>query len=245
MNITAQSIAQQNPITLGTAIVATDGTFTFTSTMPSAPNVPSIIENGINMYMYATGIVSKLKASTSFDALPNAISTPGSAQIGQAVALQGGGFGSNETVSIQFQGTQVATAGVDNNGAFKATIIIPSSAQAEYFPCNLCVKGNMSGANVNVAFTFLPTITISPQKGPSGPSIIVKGVGLYIYDGINIYWFDPVTNTQTLLTSFGMNGINSFQVTVTAPSNLTSGKTYDVQIEGGSGLISQLPFQAT
>ena len=245
VNITAQSIAQQNPITLGTAIVATDGTFTFTSTMPSAPNVPSIIENGINMYMYATGIVSKLKASTSFDALPNAISTPGSAQIGQAVALQGGGFGSNETVSIQFQGTQVATAGVDNNGAFKATIIIPSSAQAEYFPCNLCVKGNMSGANVNVAFTFLPTITISPQKGPSGPSIIVKGVGLYIYDGINIYWFDPVTNTQTLLTSFGMNGINSFQVTVTAPSNLTSGKTYDVQIEGGSGLISQLPFQAT
>jgi len=42
-----------------------------------------------------------------------------------------------------------------------------------------------------------------------------------------------------------MNGLNSFQVTVTAPSNLTSGKTYDVQIEGGSGLISQLPFQAT
>jgi len=107
VNITAQSIAQQNPVTLGTAIVATDGTFTFTSTMPSAPNVPSIIGNGINMYMYATGIVSKLKASTSFDALPNAISTPGSAQIGQAVALQGGGFGSNETVSIQFQGTQV------------------------------------------------------------------------------------------------------------------------------------------
>ena len=74
---------------------------------------------------------------------------------------------------------------------------------------------------------------------------VVKGVGLYIYDGITIYWFDQVSNTQTSLTSFGMNGINSFQVTVTAPSNLTSGKTYDVQIEGGSGLISQLPFQAT
>ena len=245
VKITAQNTAQRYSITLGTATTAGDGTFTFTSTMPSAPNVPSAVGNGINMYMYATGIVSRLKASTSFDALPNVIPTPGSAQIGQAVALQGGGFGSKETVSIQFQNTQVATAKTDNNGAFKATIIIPASAQATYFPCNLCVKGNMSGANVGAAFTFLPTITISPQKGPSGTSIIVKGVGLYINDGMNIYWFDPQTNTQTLLTSFGMNGNNSFQVTVTAPSKLTKGKTYDVQIEGGSGLISQLPFQAT
>jgi len=245
VKITAQNTAQQYPVLLGTASAAGDGTFTFTSTMPSAPDVPSVIGNGINMYMYATGIVSRLKTSTSFDAIPNVIPTPGSAQIGQAAALQGGGFGSKETVSIRFQNTQVATAKTDNNGAFKVTITIPSSAQAGYFSCNLCVKGNMSGVNVGAAFTFLPTITISPQKGPSGTSIIVKGVGLYIYDGINIYWLDPITNTQTLLTSFGMNGNSSFQVTVTAPSKLTKGNTYDVQIEGGSGLISQLPFQAT
>jgi hypothetical protein len=245
VKITAQNTAQQYPVILGTATVTGDGTLTFTSTMPGAPNVPSAAGNGINMYMYATDIVSRLKASTSFDALPNVIPTPGSAQIGQTVALQGGGFGSKETVSIQFQDTQVATAKTDNNGTFKATIIIPASAQAEYFPCNLCVTGNMSGATVDAAFTFLPTITISPQKGPSGTSIIVKGVGLDIYDAMNIYWFDPKTKMQTLLTSFGMNGSNSFQVTVTAPSNLTSGKTYDVQIEGGSGLIAQLPFKAT
>jgi len=245
VKITAQNTSQQYPIILGTATAAGDGTFSFTSTMPSAPNVPSLIGNGINIYMYATGIASRLKANTSFDALPNVIPTPGSAQIGQAVALQGGGFGGKETVSIQFQGTLAATAKTDKNGAFKATIIIPASAQAGYFPCNLCVTGNMSGASVYASFTFLPTIAISPQKGPSGTSIIVKGIGLYMYDGINIYWFDPITNTQTLQTSFGMNGNNSFQVNVTAPSKLTKGKTYDVQIEGGSGLISQLPFQVT
>jgi hypothetical protein len=66
-----------------------------------------------------------------------------------------------------------------------------------------------------------------------------------MYDSITINWFDPATNTQTFLKSFGMNGSNSFQVTVTAPSNLTSGNTYDVQVVYGSVSIAQVPFQAT
>lgn len=245
IQIAAQNTAQRNPVILGTTAAAGDGTFTFTSTMPSAPDVPRAVENGINMYMYATGITSRLNASTSFDAGANVIPTPSSAQIGQAVALNGGGFGSKEIVTIKFQDTEIATAKTDNNGAFKATVTVPSSAQAGYGSCNLWLTGNISGVNVGAAFTFLPTITMSPQKGPSGTSIVVKGVGLYIYDGMNIYWFDPKTNTQTPLTNFGMNGSNTFQVTVTAPSNLTSGKIYDVQVEGGSGLIAQLPFKVT
>jgi hypothetical protein len=148
-------------------------------------------------------------------------------------------------VTIQLQGTQVATAKTDNNGAFTATITIPASAQAGNFSCNLCVNGNTSGASVYASLTIVPTITISPQKGPSGTSIIVNGIGFYMYDSISINWFDPATNTQTFLKSFGMSGSNSFQQTVTAPSNLTSGNTYDVQVVYGSGSIAQVPFQAT
>jgi len=245
VKITAQNTVQTFPTVLGTATAAADGSFTFTSTMLSAPAVPSIVPNGINMYMYATGMASKIKASSSFDALPNVIPTPSSAQIGQTVTLNGGGFGSKETVTLLFQGTQIATAKMGINGAFKATITIPASAQSEGAPCNLCANGNTSGVSVNAALTILPTITMSPQTGPSGTSITVNGDGLYIYDGISIYWLDPTTNTRTWLTSFGLNGTNSFQVTVTAPSNLTSGNTYYVQLEDGYGMIAQLPFQAT
>lgn len=244
VKITAQNTVQTFPTVLGTATAAADGSFAFTSTMLSAPAVPSIVSNGINMYMYATGLASKIKASSSFDALPNVIPTPSSAQIGQTVTLNGGGFGSKETVTLLFQGTQIATAKTDINGAFKATITIPAFAQSGTY-YNLWVNGNTSGESVNSGLTFLPTITMSPQTGPSGTSITVNGDGLYIYDGINIYWLDPITNTRTWLTSVGLNGTNSFQVTVTAPSNLTSGNTYYVQLEDGNGMIAQLPFQAT
>jgi len=244
VKITAQNTVQTFPTVLGTATAAADGSFTFTSTMLSAPAVPSVLSNGINMYMYATGMASKIKASNSFDAFPNVIPTPSSAQIGQTVTLNGGGFGSKETVTLLFQGTQIATAKMDMNGAFKATITIPASAQSEA-ACNLCANGNTSGVSVNAGLTILPTITMSPQTGPSGTSITVNGDGLYIYDGIDIYWLDPTTNTRTWLTGFGLNGTNSFQVTVTAPSNLTSGNTYYVQLEDGYGMIAQLPFQAT
>lgn len=245
VKITAQNTAQTYPVVLGTATAAADGTFTFTSTMLSAPAVPHPVSNGINMYMYATGKISKLKASIGFDAFPNVIPTPSSAQIGQIVSLQGGGFGSKETVTLTFQGTQIATAKTDSNGAFMATITVPASAQSQGAPCNLCANGNTIGVPIAAALTILPTITMTPQTGPSGTSITINGDGLYMYDSINIYWLDPATNTQIWLASVGMNGTNSFQVKVTAPSNLTKGKTYDVQLNGVYGLITQLPFQVT
>jgi len=87
---------------------------------------------------------------------------------------------------------------------------------------------------------------MSPQSGPSATTITVNGIGLYTGDAINIYWLDPTTNTQTLLTSFGMNGKNSFQVTVKALSNLVKGRTYDVQVYYSfNSIVQLLPFQAT
>lgn len=246
VKITAQSTAQAFPVELGTATAAADGTFTFTSTMPSGPYVPSIVGNGINMYMNAIGMTSKLKASIGFDATANLIPTPTSGQVGQSVALVGGGFGSNETVTIQFQNAPIATAKTNSNGMFKATFTIPTSAQLSQSSCNICATGNTSGANVSASFTFVPTITMSPQSGPSATAITINGLGLYMYDSINIYWLDPTTNTQTLLMSFGMNGQNSFQVNVKALSHLVKGRTYEVQVYYSfNSIVVQLPFQAT
>ena len=245
VKITAQSTVQTFPVDLGTATAAADGTFTFTSTLPSGPFVPPAVTAGINMYLNAVGLTSKLKASDSIDVMPNLFSTPTSGHIGQPVALVGGGFGSNETVTIQFQNTTIATAKTSGNGIFKATITVPTFAQANPAYCTICVIGNISGARASVSFTVVPTITMSPQSGPSATPITVNATGLYIYDSINIYWFNPKTNAQKLLTSFGMNGSNSFQVNVKALLGLVSGHTYYVQVYANGNVMAQLPFQAT
>lgn len=245
VTISAQSIAQKYPVILGTATAAVDGTFSFTSTMPSAPYTTSGVPTPFNLALIARGSTSKAKASLLLDVRANIIPTPGSGKIGQKIHLKGGGFASGETVTVTMIYTQIATATVNANGAFYTTFVVPPTAQPGNYFCNLCAVGNTSGQSVNVGFTVLPNVTITPKKGPSGTTITVSGNGYFPYDLVSIYWFDPSTNTQTQLTSVNTTS-NSFQTTVTAPANLISGSTYDVVIQDadGEGTI-KLPFLAT
>lgn len=245
VTILAQNIAQKYPVKLGTVTAATDGTFSFTSTMPSAPYTTSGVPIPTNMVLIAQGNTSKAKASQLFDVRVNIIPTPGSSKIGQKIQLNGGGFASGETVTISMINTQVATATADTNGAFHTTFIVPTSAQPGNYFCNLCAVGSTSSQSVNVGFIVLPSVTITPKKGPSGTTITVFGNGYFPHDLVSIYWFDPGTNTQTQLTSVNTTS-NAFQTTIMAPSNLTTGTTYDVVVQDADneGTI-QLPFLAT
>ena len=230
---------------LGTATAAADGTFSFISTMPSAPYTTVGIPTPFNMTLIARGNTSRAVAYNSFFVRVNIIPTPGSGKIGQKIHLSGGGFVNGETVTISMSNTQVATATADTNGAFRTTFVVPPDAQPGNYFCNLCAVGSTSGQSANVSFIVLPSMTITPQQGPSGTTITVSGNGYFPYDTVWIYWFDPNTNTQTQLTSVNTNG-NSFQTTITAPSNLTTGTTYDIVVQDADneGTI-QLPFLAT
>ncbi len=85
---------------------------------------------------------------------------------------------------------------------------------------------------------------MTPKKGPSGTVITVSGYGFSYGDTVSIYWYDPSTNTQTLLTTIHLPAY-SFQTTVTAPANLTSGNTYDVIVQDIYGFKTQIAFLAT
>jgi len=245
VTISAQSIAQKYPVKLGTATAAADGTFSFTSTMPSAPYTTVGVPTPSNMTLIAHGNTSKAKAFYLFFVRANIIPTPGSGKIGQKIQLSGGGFASGETVTVTMIYSQVATTTADTNGAFHTTFVVPTTAQPGNYFCNLCAVGSTSGQSANVSFTVLPSVTISPTKGSSGTTITVSGNGYFPYDTVWIYWFDPSTNSQTQLTSVNTTS-NAFQTTITAPSNLTTGTTYDVVVQDADneGTL-QLPFLAT
>lgn len=245
VTISAQNIAQQYAVKLGTATAASDGTFTFTSTMPSAPYTTVGVPTPSNMTLIAHGNTSKANAFYLFFVRANIIPTPGSGKFGQKIHLNGGGFANGETVTISMGNTQVTTATTDTNGAFHTTFTVPPDAQPGNYPCYLCAVGSTSGTYVNADFIVLPSVKITPTKGPSGTTITVSGNGYFSYDLVSIYWFDPSTNTQTQLTSVYTNG-NTFQTTITSPSNLTTGTTYSVVVQDSDneGPI-QVPFLAT
>lgn len=245
VTISAQSTAQTYPVKLGTATAAADGTFSFTSTMPSAPYVTSGWPTPSNMTLIALGSTSKAKATQLLDVRANIIPIPGSGKIGQKIQIKGGGFANGETVTVTMIYTQVATATADANGAFHTTFVVPTTAQPGNYFCNLCAVGSTSGTSVNVSFIVLPSVTITPKKGLSGATITVSGNGYFPYDLVFIYWLDPSTNTQTQLTSVNTTS-NAFQTTVTAPAGLTSGNTYYVVVQDADGEgIFKLPFVAT
>lgn len=244
VTISAQSTAQKYPKILGTATAAADGAFSFTSTMPSAPYATSGYPTPSNLTFIARGSTSKLNAYLLLDVRANIIPTPDKGSSGQKIQLKGGGFVSGETVTVWLQSTQVATATANANGGFSTTFVVPASAEPGNFFCNLCAAGSSGKTSVFTYLIILPTVKMTPKKGPSGTIITVSGNAFSYGDIVSIYWYDPSTNTQTLLTTINLPAY-SFQTTVTAPANLTSGNTYDVIVQDAYGFKTQIAFLAT
>ncbi len=241
VTILGQSSVQKVPVVLGTATTLLDGSFTFTSTVPSVPYIPNVYSN--NWTLLVHGSTGKERVTTSTYVNSGVILSPDAGQIGQLIQVSGGGFASNETITIQMQSTQVATTTTDVNGGFTLSFSVPATAQAGNGYGTLVVSGSVSGSRY-VYFTVQATVKVSPLQGSSGTTITVQGNGFYSGFTVSIYWYDPATNTTTTLGSITLSS-NSFQTTVTAPAGLVNGNTYLIQVGTPNSSNDWFQFQAT
>lgn len=245
LSIYRQYDGQQTPVLLGKVTTATDGSFKFQSTMTSAPYTASGYPTPANMTIIVERSRSKQVFTARVDVSTNIIPTPGAGQVGQKIKLNGGGFGSSETVTLSFQNHPLGTVVAAPNGGFSTTFIVPKGSVPGNYFIKLLAVGNTTGVTVNVDFGVLPAMKISPTTGPSGTVITVSGSGYYPYDLLDIDWYDPATKTETQITSLQAINGGAFSTTITAPANLVSGTTYDVMvIDGGGGSSLQAPFVA-
>ena len=118
-----------------------------------------------------------LHASTSVTENQSVVAVPNYGAIGTKVVVSGGGFGSSEQVTVDFnQATiiPVATATTDASGKFQAAFKVPTGSSIGGTVVE--VIGGTSGVFGDVpTFVVVPKVTISPNQGPSGSSIVVKG----------------------------------------------------------------------
>lgn len=244
VSIYRQYSGEKGTVLAGTTTAASDGSFTFTSTMTSAPYTTGGYPTPSNMKFIAVGSLSKVSVYGITYVRANIIPTPGAGQIGQKINLSGGGFGAGETVTLSFQNYPLGTATAGPNGGFHTTFIVPKGSVPGNHFNNLLAIGNTTNASANVPFGVLPSIHISPKTGPSGTAITVWGNG-YSPSLLYIDWYDPATNTKTQLTQLNVNSGGIFSTTITAPSNLISGNTYYVVVVNFSvGTSLQAPFVA-
>jgi hypothetical protein len=230
---------------MNAGIVGTDfsGGLFASITMPSFPS-------GSQLQLLATGRVSGVTASTFVPVTPAIIGNPTAGVIGTTVNLNGGGFGSNENVKIVFQNALVAIAHTNAKGAFTHSFVVPSTATIGSGYNNLVASGKTSGAAAVASFEVEPNLFITPNQGPAGTFITVKGSHFTPSGFVTILLLSPFLGGsggsgggQTFLASVNATANGTFNVTVHIPHRLLPGKNYFIQaIDNQSGGSNQVRF---
>ncbi len=228
----------------GVAASDSSGFFSFNFTMPSIPF-------GVQTHLIAHGRISGLSASTLASEIPAIYDNPAQGVIGTTVNLNGGGFGSGENVKILFQGSQVVIAHTTLKGAFTSSFVVPTTAKIGFQNNGIVAAGKISGVAASVSFLVEPNVSISPNSGPGGTLITVRGSHFTPNGFVEILWIFPnggsggSSGGGQFIASVRISSRGSFNTTIFAPQGLISGVKYFVQvIDGPTGASNQARFLA-
>ncbi|MGA8848398.1 MAG: hypothetical protein WB564_01025 [Dehalococcoidia bacterium] len=92
---------------------------------------------------------------------------------GTQVAVDGQSFDAGAYVDIYYGETRINTGKTDSSGDFTITITVPEG----YKGVHTVLAEDVDGKSASAYFTVTPGLTVSPQKGPVGTNITVKGQG--------------------------------------------------------------------
>jgi len=98
--------------------------------------------------------------------------SPKSGVPGTEVTVNGLRFYENEYVDIYYDGTKIATGTTDSYRDFTITFTVPEGCKGDYI-----VYAEASDRTAEAYFTVEPGLTVSPEKGPAGTTVTVKGQG--------------------------------------------------------------------
>lgn len=216
---------QQGGSQIATVTADSYGSFSITVTPPSTP-FPGPYQGTVTA---AVGITSGLIATTSFIEFPFISLTPSTGKAGISVQVSGGDFGSSETVTVWYPGSNSVTATTNADGSFVTTFTLPViSGPGDQV---VDVEGNTSGILTTAPFEYTRTLSITPTKGPSGTTITVTGQMFSANATVPIIWKDttsPKNPKFITLATFYADSNGALSGTVTAPLNLKSGQKYFV-----------------
>ena len=115
-----------------------------------------------------------------------ALLTPDQGPVGQSVTVTATGFAGESIMSAKFDGAATTTAPtvVETTVAGAATfaMLIPTATAGAHM---VTISDGVN--SVNVPFTIIPKVTISPTKGPVGMAVTVTGSGFSAGYTVSVY----------------------------------------------------------
>ncbi len=149
--------------------------------------------------------------------------------VGTSVTVTGSNFLPSASVTVEFDGTPIASTMSNSGGNFSATFTVPNAVIG---PHNITATDGTSV--LTSSFTVSPKITEKPVSGPSGKLVNVTGNG-FAADSNVVVTFDgtDVATSQT-------NSQGSFTATYTVPTMASGG--YSVEVSDGSGNSASATF---
>ncbi len=231
----------------GTATTDANGGFTF-----KIANMPSLPYSTQAQQSQGTLVATDpqgLQASFLVVETPDLIANPTYGSAGDTVTLNGGGYGSNETVNIFFTtmgdaNTLATTTTSDARGGLNDTFVIPDSAVLHN---GLRATGVTSGVDLQPqSFSITHKINISPNHGPGGTSVSLSSSEYTPDNKAYVHWVDPIAHKTTSLATVIIASDGTFETQITVPSNVVVGRVYMISIEDHStGLSGFTHFTAT
>ncbi len=151
-------------------------------------------------------------------ACPAVALSPNSGVPGINIVVNGQNFRENAHVDIYYDGASIATGNSDMNGSFAITIAIPESCKGVHTVL-VVVRSQILTVERETHFTVKPRLLISPEEGPVGTEVTVKGQGFACNEtGIEVlYYLDG--SYRTIQGNITANEKGSWQTTVTIPSS--------------------------
>ena len=213
---------------VGTFLAGTSQTNAYGKFRFVIQHMPSIPYN--NLATLSAKDSHGLQASTSTGEIPFIVAKPIAGSIGSTVHVDGGGYGSSETVNVYFNQAQsllVSATTTSPIGVFSATFKVPAGSGLGGSNLTIEAKGT-SGADTTTIFIVISSIHLSPNQGPSGTAITVTGRYFTPNGQAILDWYNPVSNTTIYLVAPSVSTTGTFQITITAPTGLTAGIHYRV-----------------
>jgi len=150
--------------------VAVDATGSFTAT----GTVPALTSGAANVT--ATDGAGNTNASPAvFTVIPTLAMTPASGLPGATVTMTGTGWLVSDIVSINFGGSAAGNVTTTSTGAINATFTIPIAASAGV---KTITAASIATPSITATTTFTVVtrlLTITPQTGPAGTTVIITG----------------------------------------------------------------------